>query len=298
MGVSVNNASGHGTNHDFAPLDILAGGDCRLIWQSPGYCSGKEGGGGKKCFAADTWTCKNDQVPLGCPLGSRHLNIGMDRIGGESRVANIDQNRGRSGCFSAEGLDERMMSEAKHKARPGRGRGVGSAGLSREGFRAEGWVRGAWSGLHFRGDCSKGHPFLTRFLACCLCHYSRGNEVDRGRRGGREWGGGNRGRRQISRNLRRLMGLHLALFQGVWRQSAKVRGRRVWRVTRCHNGVFVARRGGGEEWVRKAGGGRDVNRKSDRANCSGEGIVRSEEFQETVDDLVKAMKLDGVSIRG
>jgi len=268
MGVSFNNASGHRTNHDFAPLNILAGGDRGLIWQGPGDCSGEEGGGGEKGFAADAWTRKNDQVPLGRPLGSGHPNVGVDWIGGESRVAYIDQNGGRSGCLSAQGLDECVMSEAKHKARPGRGRGVGSAELSRKGLRAEGWVRGAWSGLCFRGDFGKGRPFLTLFLARRLCQYGRGNEVDRGRRGGREWGGGNRGRRQISRNLGRSEGSHLALFQGAWRQSAKVRGGRVRRITGCHNGVFVARKGRGEEGVRIAGGGRDIDGKSGRANYS------------------------------
>jgi len=298
VGVSFNNASRHGTNHDFAPLDILVGGDRGLVWQSPGYGSGKEGGGGEKCFAADAWTCKNNQVPLGRPLGSGHLNIGVDRIGRESGVANVDQSRGHSGCFSAEGLDEHVMSEAKHEARPRRGRGVGSTGLSRKGLRAEGWVRGAWSGLCFRGDFSKGHPFLTLFLARHLRYYSRGDEVDGGRGGGREWGGGNRGRHQISRNLGRLVGSHLALFQGAWHRSAKVRGRRVRRVTRCHNSIFIARKGGGEEWVRETGGRRDINGKLSRADCSGMEGFRSDEFQEAVDDLVKAKGFDGVDIRG
>jgi len=135
------------------------------------------------------------------------------------------------------------MCKAKHKARPGRGRGVVSAGLSCEGFRAKGWVRGAWSSLCFHGDFSKGRPFLALCLARHRHHNSRGNEVDRGRRGGREWRGGDRGRHQISRNLGRLVGSHLALFQGAWCQSANVRGRRVQRITECHNGVFIARKG-------------------------------------------------------
>jgi len=243
VGVSFNDASGYRVNHDLTPLDILTGGDAGLIWQSLGYSSGKEGGGSEERFATDAWTHKNDQVSLGCPLGSRHPNIGVDRIGGESGVANIGQKRGRSGCFSAEGLGEHVMCEAEHKARPGRERGVVSAELGCKGFGAKGWVRGAWSSLHFCGDFGKRCLWLTPFLARCLRHYSRGNEVDRGSGGGWEWGGNDRGWRQISRKLGRLKGLHLALFQGAWCQSAKVRGRRVRRITRCHNGVFIMRKG-------------------------------------------------------
>ena len=243
VGVSFNDASGYGVNHDLTPLDILMGGDARLIWQSPGYSSGKEGGGSEEHFVTDAWTCKNDQVPLGHPLGSRHPNIGVDQIGRESGVANVDQKRGRSGCFSVEGLGKHVMCEAEHKARPGRGRGVVSTELGCKGFGAKGWVRGAWSSLHFCGDFGKRSPWLTPFLACRLHHYSRGNKVDRGSGGGWEWGGNDRGRHQISRNLGRLEGSHLALFQGAWCRSVKVRGRHVWRITRCHNSIFITRKG-------------------------------------------------------
>jgi len=138
LGVSFNDASGYRVNHDLTPLDILMGGDARLIWQSLGYSSGKEGGGSEECFMTDAWTCKNDQVPLGHPLGSRHPNIGVDQIGGESGVANIDQKRGCSGCFSTEGLGKCVMCEAEHKARLGRGRGVVSTELGCKGFGAKG----------------------------------------------------------------------------------------------------------------------------------------------------------------
>jgi len=180
MGVTFNNTSGDRVNHDLTPLDILVGGNCGLIWQSPGHSSSEEGGSGKKYFATDARTHKNNQVPLGHPLGSRHPNIGVDWIGGESGVANVDQDRGCSGCFSMKSLGEHVMSEAEHKARPGGWRGVVSTELSCKGLGAKGRVLGAWSSLHFCGDFSKGHPLLTLFLAHCPCCDSRGNKFDRG----------------------------------------------------------------------------------------------------------------------
>ena len=227
MGVSFNNTSGYRINHNLTPLDILAGGDLQVIWQSLGDSSSKEGRGGEKGIAANARSGKNNQVPLGCPLGSRHPNIGMSWISGESSVTNVDQNRGHSGCLGMKGLGKCVMSEAEHKAGPRGRRGVVSTELSCEGFRAKGWVRGAWSGLCFCGNFRKRHLLLTLFLAHCLCHYSRGNKVDRGRGGGRECRGDNGLRHQIHRNLGKFLGLHLALFQGVWCQSVNMRGRHV-----------------------------------------------------------------------
>ena len=57
------------------------------------------------------------------------------------------------------------------------------------------------------------------------------------------------------------------------------------------------RKGGGEEWVRIMGGGRDINQKLNRAKCSGK-LGWEEEFQETVNDHVKAKRLDSFNIRG
>ena len=59
---------------------------------------------------------------------------------------------------------------------------------------------------------------------------------------------------QISGNLGKFLGSYLALFQGARCQGANMR--------RCliqHNGIFITRKGGGEEWVRIIGGGRDLN---------------------------------------
>jgi len=78
VGVSFNNASGYGINHNLTPLDILAGGDLWVVWQSPGYGGGEKGGGSKEGVTTDTRTSEHDQVPLGCPLCSGHLNIGVD----------------------------------------------------------------------------------------------------------------------------------------------------------------------------------------------------------------------------
>jgi len=79
------------------------------------------------------------------------------------------------------------MREAEHKARPGRRGRVLGTDLGCGGFRAKGRVRGAWSGLRFHSNFGKRCLLLTLFLACCLCHDSRGNEFDRGSGRGREW---------------------------------------------------------------------------------------------------------------
>ena len=268
-GASFRDANGHRVNHDLSPLDIQAGEDPWVIWQSPGYSRGKDVGGGKEGVAANTRPSKHNQVPLGSPLCSGNLNIGVGGIGGESSIAGIDQNGGRKICLGAESQCKCMMCEAKHEAGPGRRGRVLGTDLGCGGFRAKGRVGGAWSGWRFRGNFSKGCLLLTLFLTRHLRHDSRGNKVDRGSGGGREWEGVNRGWRQISRNLGKFLGLHLALFQGAWRQSAKVRGRRVQGITGCHNGIFIARKGGGEEWVRIAGGRRDIDRKLNRADCGG-----------------------------
>jgi len=295
-GASFRDASGHGVNHDLTPLNIQAGGDPRVIWQGPGDSSGEDVGGGEEGVATDTGTSKHNQVPLGSPLCSRDPNIGVGGIGGQHSVAGVDQYQRRKGCLGTEGRHERVMREAKHKVRPGRRGRVLGTDLGRGGFRAKGRVGGAWSSLHFHSDFGKGCLLLTLFLAHCLRHDSRGNEFDRGSGGGREWGGGNRGQRQISRHLGKCSGSHLALFQGAWHRSANVRGR-VQRFTGCHNGVFVLGKGRGEEWVRKTGGGRDLDWKPDRADYGGK-AGRGDKFQEAIDDCVKAKGFDGVDIRG
>jgi len=318
-------ASGHRVNHDLSPFDIQAGGNPRVIWQGPGYGSGEDMGGGEEGVATDTGTSKDDQVPLGHPLCSGHLNVGVSGIGRECGVAGVDQNWRRKSCLGVQGRHERVMCEAEHKAGPGRRGRVLSLDLGPGGFGAKGRVRGAWSGRRFRGDFSKGRllttPRLgdarsspapsvvayggtrrrsglpTLFLASRLRHKGRGNQLDRGGGGGREWGGGDRGRRQISGHLRKCSGSHLALFQGAWCWSANVRGSVIRDFTRCHNGVFIRKKGGGEEWVRKTGGGRDFNWKSDRADCSGEG-GGCDKLHETINDRVKAMGFDSCDIRG
>ena len=63
-----------------------------------------------------------------------------------------------------------------------------------------------------------------------------------------------------------------------------------------HNSIFITRKGGGEEWVRIVGGGRDLNWKLDWANSSGRG--RRDKVHEAVDDLVKAIMFNSQRIRG
>ena len=93
-GVILGDASRYGINHDLAPFDIQVGGDPWVIWQGPGYSRGEEGGSGKECITCDIQTSKDDQVPLGRPLHSGNLDIGVDRIGSKGSIADIDQNRG------------------------------------------------------------------------------------------------------------------------------------------------------------------------------------------------------------
>jgi len=269
-------------------LHILAGGDPQVIWQGLGYSGGEEEGSGKKGITADSGTSKHDQVPLGSPLCSGNPNIGVDRISRKRGVTDVDQNRGHSSRLGTKGLDKCVMHEAEHKAGPRRWRGVLSPDLGLGGFRAKGRVRGAWSGPRFCGDFSKGRLLLTLFLARRHRCNSRGDKVDRGSRRGREWGGGNRGWRQISR---RILGSHLALFQGVWCQSANVRGGPV------HDGVLIARRGGGEKGFRKTGGRRDIHGKWGRADCGGRVARGLEKVHEAIDGFVKAMIIDSHGIR-
>ena len=173
-GVILRDTSRHRVNHDLAPFDIQAGGDPWVIWQGPGYSGGEEGGGGEECVMRDVRSGKNNQVPLGGPLRSRNLNIGMDRIRGKGGITDVDQNRGSKSHNGPQGRRKCVMSQAKHKARPERRGGVLGLAvkLGQVGLGAEGRLGGAWSGCGFRGDFGKGCTLLTLFLTC-LSHCAR-----------------------------------------------------------------------------------------------------------------------------
>ena len=102
-GVILSNASRYRVNHDLAPFDIQAGRDLWVIWQGTGYSGGEKRGSGKECVVHDIWSSKNDQVPLGRPLCSGNLNIGVDRISGKGGIANVDQDRGSKNCSGPQG---------------------------------------------------------------------------------------------------------------------------------------------------------------------------------------------------
>jgi len=102
-GASISDASGHRVNHDLFPFDIQVGGDLQAIWQGLGHGRGEDVGGSKEGVARNTRPSENDQVPLGSPLGSGDLNIGVGGIGGKSGVAGIDQNQRCKSCRGAEG---------------------------------------------------------------------------------------------------------------------------------------------------------------------------------------------------
>ena len=70
----------------------------------------------------------------------------MDRISRKGSIADIDQDRGSKSCSGPQGQRKHMMSQAKHKARPGGRRGVLGLQLGQGGFGAKGGFRGAWSG--------------------------------------------------------------------------------------------------------------------------------------------------------
>ena len=95
-GVILGDTSRHGINHDLAPFDIQAGRDLWVIWQAWDIVEVRREEVVKReeSIVHDVWSGKNDQVPLGRPLRSGNLNIGVDRIGRESGVADIDQDRG------------------------------------------------------------------------------------------------------------------------------------------------------------------------------------------------------------
>jgi len=151
-------ASWYRANHDLTPFDIQAGGDPRVIWQGPGYGRGEDVGGGEEGVATDTGPSEHDQVPLRRPLCSGHSNIGVSGIGGEGGVTGIDENRWRKSCCGVEGGYQCVMCQAEHEAGPGRRGRVLGADLGRGGLRAEGGLRGGWSGRGFCSDISEGCP--------------------------------------------------------------------------------------------------------------------------------------------
>ena len=102
-GASFRDASGHRVNHDLSPLDIQAGGDLQVIWQSLGHSRGEDMGGGKEGVTANTRPSEHNQVPLGSLLCSGNLNIGVGGVSGESGVAGVDQDRGCKSCCGTEG---------------------------------------------------------------------------------------------------------------------------------------------------------------------------------------------------
>ena len=155
MGVSFNDASGYGINHNLTPFDIQAGGNPWVIWQGLGDSGSEEGRGGKEGIVANTGTGKNDQVPLGRPLCSRHLNIGVNGIGRKHSITHVDQNRGCSCHLGTKGLDKCMLCEAEHEARPRRWRGVLGMDLGHGGFRATGGFGGPGAVFAFMATLAK-----------------------------------------------------------------------------------------------------------------------------------------------
>ena len=154
--VSLRDASRNRVDQNLAPLDIQVGRNCRILWQDPGHSRCKEVGGGEEGVTQDTGTSKDDQVPLGRPLSSGHLNIGMGGISGEHGIAGIDQNRGHKGCLGTESQYEHVMGEAQHKAGPRRGGCSVASALSKLSLGAKGGLRGARLGSRFCGSLGEG----------------------------------------------------------------------------------------------------------------------------------------------